>query len=145
MIGNFRIVSGATVPWLESIITKDGIVPMFTQAPTFNCNDPSAVVDPNVLDLEKVTQVQFEMYKCGRNLQQVSLQGIAEKVQSTVTEGSGDTEVVKKVNLGLVRYKWHPQDTTIKGLYYGRFKLTFEDSTIMYWPYQMESLSIEVM
>ena len=152
MIGNFRIVQNASVPWLEAVVTKDGIVPLHTQAIQANggqgsdCAGDNLTDDPNVLDLNAegdacVQSVEFEMFKCGRTNSPVALQGTAEKGQTVVTEG----EIEKISNKGLVRYKWHPQDTAVKGLYYGRFKLTFKNNTIMYWPYQLESLSIEVL
>jgi hypothetical protein len=144
MIGNFRIVSGSTAPWLEALITKDGLVPLYTQAASYNCEDQQT--DPNMLDLTTCTLVQFQMFKCGRTPVEVALQGVAEKVQSTVTEGAGsDTEVTKITDLAKVRYKWHPDDTSEPDLYYGRFVLTFEDGSILKWPYQLESLAIDVV
>lgn len=134
MIANFRIVSGATVPYLEVVITKDGIIPLHMQAPAFGCSQETD--DPNVLDLTEVQSVQFKMFKCGRTPQEVGLSGVAEKLQSTVNG--------KIINKGVVIYKWHPNDTVVKGMYYGQFTLTFSNNVIYKFPFQLESLSIEV-
>lgn len=143
MIGNFFIVSGSTTPWLECTITKDGIVPIYSQAASYGCG-ASGETDPNHLDLSKVTNVEFQMFRCGRVPQQIALQGTAEKLQRTVTEGSGETQVSRIEDYARVRYKWHPDDTSEPELYYGRFIVTFEDGSKLKWPYQLESLAIEV-
>ena len=127
MISNFQIAQGASLPWLETYITKNGLVPMGMQAPDYGCADNK--VDPNWLDLNaEVQSVAFELWKCGRVPQQVGLSGQAEKVDRY-----------------LVRYKFHPFDTAQKGCYYGRFVITMKDNTILKWPYQLEALSIEVL
>lgn len=145
MIGNFRIVSGSVIPWLEVVLTKDGIVPIYSQAPAYGCAEGGTITDPNLVDLEKATTIQFQLFKCGRTPVQVATQGIAEKVQTSVTEGSGETAVTKIVDMGKVRYKWHPDDTSVPGLYYGRFIVTFDDGSVFKWPYQLESLAIEIV
>jgi len=133
MIGNFAIVQNASIPWLEVNLTKNGILPMQFQAPSFGCSDKT--LDPNWVDLTDAENVIFEMYKCGRTPLKIGLSGQAE-----IVDLGGD--LGKKT--GLVRYKWHPNDTSVQGCYYGRFVVTFKDGTIFKWPYALESMTIEV-
>jgi len=99
---------------------------MYTQAVKNTCQDAS---DPNVVDLSDAQSIQFEMFKCGRVPAGVGL--------------SGEAEFVDKAK-GLVRYKWHPNDTSAPGIYYVGFKITFNNGYILRWPYQLESLAVEV-
>lgn len=151
MIENFRIVSGSTVPFLDVQITKDGIVPLAAQAPSFDsCEGGKQTLDPNVLNLcdpdNPVASVAFQMFKCGRTPTLIASQGVASVLQEKVVEGAGtDSEVTNFINYGMVRYEWHPDDTSVKGLYYGRFVLTFDDGRNFIWPYQLESLTIGVL
>lgn len=140
MIANFYIGQNSTIPFLQVSLTKNGVVPLAQQAPSYECTSEEAKTDPNLVDLTDAESVKFEMYKCGRTPLLVATQGEAEIVQGTVTEGS----ITKVTNLGVVQYKWHPDDTSVPGLYYGRFIVTFKDGRNFVWPYQLESLSIEV-
>ncbi|MGZ3772973.1 MAG: BppU family phage baseplate upper protein [Pseudobdellovibrionaceae bacterium] len=124
MISNFQIKAKSTLPHLEVQITKDGRIEM--SEPSQCCNGDVAL--SNVVDLTGTT-VKFQMRKCGRTPQDVKLTGAA--------------EIVDAVN-GVVQYKWDVNDTYFEGLYTGQFEITFQDNTILVWPYQQD-LIVEVL
>ncbi len=127
MISNFQIKQGASVPYLEVQVTKDGMVSMYTQAPVFGCTKDGD--NPNAVDLTNVVAVKMRMYKCGRTPVEVGLSGQA---------------VIADAAKGIVQYRWHPLDTSVPGHYYCVFEFTFSDNSLFKWPYQNESLTIEV-
>lgn len=130
MVSNFQLAQLASLPWLEVQITRDGRVGLYLQAPSDACVEEGT--DPNILDLEAINaqSVTFLFWKCGRVPQQVSLQGTAE---------------FGNKKLGEVRYKWHPNDVGIQGIYYGQFEITMDDNSKLRWPFQKEALTIEVL
>lgn len=128
MISNFQIVQGATLPWLEVQLTKNGLMLMGPKWPQYTCVD--GVTDPAIVDLTDAESVKFYMWKCGRTPLAVGLSGEAS---------------VSDPKLGLVIYKWAATDTSVPGLFYGRFVVTFKDNTVFQWPFQLEALTIEIL
>lgn len=129
MIGNFLIRSGASLPWLEAIITKSGQLTLPSVASSGGCGNAK---NPDAVDLTDAQSIAFKLYKCGRVPAQVGLAGQAEIDTNDKTSG-------------LVRYKWNPQDTLVPGIYYGSFEITFNDNTLFKWPMQLEALTIEIL
>lgn len=128
-IANFQIRQGATVPFLDVAITKDGKLSLFPLAPKFSCAAESS--DSNAVDLSDVQSVTFQMGKCSRNGPQWQTM-------------YGRVEILNH-KAGLVRYYWHPNDTVQQGCYYGTFIITFRNGYVYKFPLQVEALSIEVI
>lgn len=125
MISNVMIPQGASQPALQVTITPDGRVPTQIPAQTFGCQKTAS----QGIDLTDAT-VRFEMFNaCQRSQPQMATLGAVE---------------ILDVKAGIVKYNWHPTDTSVKGCFYGRFVVTFADNTVAKWPYQLEALMIEV-
>ena len=135
MISNFQLQQCSSLPWLELQITTDGRLSLYQQASSQGCAQNTT--DPNALDLSDLWSVHFLMFKAGRTRMPVGLSGSACVVV--------DPERGITAKDGIVRYRWSQVDTSVPGLYYGQFVLTFKDQTVLKWPYQIESLAIEVM
>jgi len=125
MIANFMIPQGATQPSLEVTLTPTGQVPVQLPSQSYGCQT-TAIAGVDLTD----AVVSFELFNaCSRTHDQKGV--------------FGQVEVIDAV-AGVVRYQWHPNDTADKGMFYGRFVVRFADNTILKWPYQIESLAIEV-
>jgi hypothetical protein len=128
---NFAIRVGATIPYLAVQITQSGIVPLFDGG--VDCCGPEGT-NPDAVDLTEAKTITFEMVTCARFPQPASTQGTVEIIEDDKT---GRTQ-------GRVQYKWHPNDTLVAGQRYGTFVVTFNDNSVLRWPFQKEALSIAI-